>query len=184
MFSGIGRGVVGQYVVPAAIGGVGALGLDIAWGYVSPHLPTKLQSGWFGLAVKSALVISGVYALGRVLPRQKQNLHVAGLGAVTVLAATAIKGAAQSVLPSSTPGLSGYIDYQSYALPGARAGMHGYMPRTLGSLEDLYSPAAVIQPPGTAVPRQFGGFNGYIAVQPHVMGSGGLMGYDWSNDGM
>jgi hypothetical protein len=37
------------------------------------------------------------------------------------------------------------------------------------------------------VPRQFGGLaglRGYIAAQPHVAGNGGLMGYDWTNDGM
>ncbi len=180
-----GRGIVGQYIVPAGLGGVGALGLDIAWGYAAPHLPAQLQTGWLSLAAKSALVIGGVMLVGRFLPRYRQKVQVAGVGAITVLAANAIKGAAQGILPATTPGLSGYIDYQSYALPGARAGgMHGYMPRTLGSLEDLYSPAAVIQPSGTAVPRQFGGFAGYVAVQPHVMGNGGLMGYEWNNDGM
>lgn len=179
-----GRGIVGQYLVPAGLGGVGALGLDIAWGYAAPHMPAQLQTGWLSLAAKSALVIGGVMLVGKFLPRFRQKVQVAGVGAITVLAANAIKGAAQGILPATTPGLSGYIDYQSYALPGARAGMHGYMPRTLGSLEDLYSPAAVIQPAGTPVPRQFGGFAGYVAVQPHVMGSGGLMGYEWSNDGM
>ncbi len=185
--SGMAGGIIRSWVIPAAIGGAGAFGLDIGWGYLSPHLPAQLQSGWFGLLAKSTLVIGGAYMLGRVLPRQRANIHRAGLGAVTVLAATAIKGAAQSVLPATTPGLSGYIDYQSYALPGAGR-LHGYMsqgmPRTLGSLEDLYSPAAVIQPPGTPVPRQFGGLRGYIAAQPHMASGGGLMGYDWQNDGM
>lgn len=180
-----GRGIVGQYIVPAGLGGLGALGLDIAWGYAAPHLPAQLQTGWASLAAKSALVIGGVYLAGRYGPAGlRTKIHMAGVGAITVLAAAAIKGAAQGILPATTPGMSGYIDYQSYALPGARAGMHGYMPRTLGSLEDLYSPAAVIQPAGTPVPRQFGGFGGYVAVQPHVMGNGGLMGYEWAGDGM
>lgn len=180
-----GRGIVGQYIVPAGLGGLGALGLDIAWGYAAPHLPAQLQTGWASLAAKSALVIGGVYLAGRYGPAGlRTKIHMAGVGAITVLAAAAIKGAAQGILPATTPGMSGYIDYQSYALPGARAGMHGYMPRTLGSLEDLYSPAAVIQPAGTPVPRQFGGFAGYVAVQPHVMGNGGLMGYEWAHDGM
>ncbi len=180
-----GRGIVGTYVVPATLGGLGALGLDIAWGYAAPHLPAQVQTGWASLAAKSALVIGGVMLASRFVPQQyRQKVQVAGVGAITVLAAAAIKGAAQGILPATTPGMSGYIDYQSYALPGARAGMHGYMPRTLGSLEDLYSPAAVIQPAGTPVPRQFGGFGGYVAVQPHVMGNGGLMGYEWHHDGM
>ncbi len=180
----MGRGMLGAYVVPAVIGGAGGLVLDIVWGYVSPKLPMTVQSGYAGLAAKLAVVLGAAYAMNRFVPKFRTETHRAAIGAATVLAYGAIKGAAQSVLPATTPGLHGYIDYQSYALPGAGR-LAGYMPRTLGSLEDLYSPAAVIQPPGTAVPRQFGGLRGYIAVQPHVSaGNGGLMGYDWSADGM
>jgi hypothetical protein len=178
---GMPRGIVGGYVTPAVVGALGGIGLDVIWGYLSPRLPAQLQSGWVGAAAKSATAIGLAVAGGRFVPRMRRQFHVAGLGAVTIIAATAIKGALQGMAPN-VPGLSGYIDYQSYALPGAR--LHGYMPRagTLGGLDDaMYSPAAVIQPPGTPVPRQFGG---YIAVQPHMYGSGGFSGYDWTNDGM
>lgn len=179
---GMPRGIVGGYVTPAVVGALGGIGLDVIWGYLSPRLPAQLQSGWVGAAAKSAAAIGLAVAGGRFVPRMRRQFHVAGLGAVTIIAATAIKGALQGMAPN-VPGLSGYIDYQSYALPGAR--LHGYMPRagTLGGLADdaMYSPAAVIQPPGTPVPRQFGG---YIAVQPHMYGSGGFSGYDWTNDGM
>ncbi len=86
-----GRGIVGQYLVPAGLGGVGALGLDIAWGYASPHLPTQLQTGWLSLAAKSALVIGGVMLVGKFAPRYRQKVQVAGLGAITVLAANSAK---------------------------------------------------------------------------------------------
>jgi len=179
----MGRGVVGAYLIPAAIGGAGGLILDLAWGFLAPKLPATVQTGYAGLAVKLGVVLGIAFGLNKFVPKLRTQTTRAAIGAGTVLAYGAIKGIAQSVLPATTPGLAGYIDYQSYALPGAGR-LHGYMPRTLGSLEDLYSPAAVIQPPGTAVPRQFGGLRGYIAAQPHMSSGGGLMGFDWQNDGM
>lgn len=183
-------------LVPAVIGGGGALLLDLTWGAITQtipqkfnvNIPTTFQTGWGALAAKSAVVFGLGWAANRFAPRFRRITSRAVIGAYTVLAYGAVKGLAQNILPSGTPGLSGYIDYHSYALPGTR--MAGYMPRTLGSLEDLYSPAAVIQPSGTPVPRQFGGYiakqpgmSGYM--QPHMMGgNSGLMGYDWTHDGM
>ena len=185
----LGRGIARDYIVPAAIGAAGSVTLDVIWGYVSPKLPTQLQSGWFSLATKLAVVLGVAYGVTRFRPSMRAQVHTAALGAATVAFAGALKGMAQSVLPASVPGLSGYMDYHSYALPGTR--MAGYMPRGggLGDLGDFYSPAAVIQPMGTPVPRQFGGYiaaqpmAGYMS-QPHMSGGSGLMGYDWQNDGM
>jgi hypothetical protein len=188
---GRGGGIVKTYATPVILGAVGGAALNFAWGYVSPKLPANLQAGWVGVATKSAVAIGLAMLVGRFVPRYRQQAQLAGLGAVILTAGPPIIG----LIGSTVPGLSGYIDYQSYSLPMSRSGMHGYMPRGpgLGGLgDDLYSPAAVIQPPGTPVPRQFGGYiatqpntlNGYMAAQPHVMGSGGLMGYDWQNDGM
>lgn len=178
--AGVYGGRIGtQYVIPGVVGAGGALALDIIWGYVSPRLPTQLQTGWAALAAKLGVVVGTAYAIRRFRPGLAPKVNVAAVGAATVALYGALKGVAQSVLPKSIPGLSGYMDYQSYALPGR---MGGYMPRTLGDYGgELFSPAAVIQPAGVAVPRQFGG---YIAAQPHVAGNGGLMGYDWSSDGM
>jgi hypothetical protein len=184
---GGGRGFMRDYGTPVLIGGASGVLLDVAWGYATPYVPATFQTGWAGLLAKGAVLAAGMMILKRVFPRARAQIHTGAVGAATVLAYGAIKGAAQSALGTTVPGLSGYMDYHSYSLPGMR--MHGYMPRTLGSLEDLYSPAAVIQPAGTAVPRQFGsyiarqpGMSGYM--QPHTMGNGGLMGYDWSADGM
>ncbi len=175
--------MVGQYVVPLALGSIGALGLNLGWNFLAPKLPAQLQAaGWVSVAAKSAFAIGAVMLLGRFVPKYRRQIQVAGVGAVIVTAAPPI----MALISATVPGLSGYVDYQSYALPGAGR-LNGYMsamPRTLGSLEDLYSPAAVIQPPGTAVPRQFGGLRGYIAAQPHMSSGGGLMGFDWQNDGM
>lgn len=180
-------------VIPGAIGAVGAVTLDVVWGYISPTIATNFPSistGWLGLAVKLGLIAGVAYGVRRFKPSWGRQVNTAALGAAVLTLYTGVKGALQSVLPSSVPGLSGYMDFQSYALPGGRMG--AYMPRGgLGDLSDFYSPAAVIQPAGTPVPRQFGeymipqrGMSGYIAAQPHVSGGGGLMGYDWQNDGM
>jgi len=179
-----GRGIVGEYLIPGAIAGGGAVALDVIWGYVSPKLPAQLQAGWFSLAAKIGVIVGAAMLVNRFRPGWRAKTHTAAVGAATVAMYGAIKGLAQSVLPATVPGLSGYMDFHSYALPG-NTRLGAYMPRGgLGDLGDFFSPAAVIQPPGTAVPRQFGSLHGYIAAQPHVSGNGGLMGYDWANDGM
>jgi len=182
-----GRSVLDNYVIPGAIGGFGALTLDIAWGYAAPKLPAQVQTGWFALGAKLAVIVLAAAVVNKVMPRARNTTMRAAKGAAVVLGYGAVKQLAKSVLPASVPGLSGYIDYQSYSLPTAR-GVHGYMPRTLGGLgDDLYSPAAVIQPPGVPVPRQFGG---YVAVQPNMLNgyqphmTSGVGDYDWRNDGM
>lgn len=195
-FRGAGRKLT-NYFGPALIGAAGGVTLDVAWGYLMQSFPTlvpaTLQTGWGAYAAKLLLLFGGSFALNKyVLKSNRARLisQRAVLGATTVLTYGALKGSLQSIAPASIPGLSGYMDYHSYALPGTR--MAGYMPRstaTLGSLEDLYSPAAVIQPAGTAVPRQFGGYiaqqPGLSGYQPHMSGGGGVMsGYDWHNDGM
>lgn len=179
---GSSKGIVKGYLVPVTIGGAGGVVLDIAWGYASPRLPLQLQGGWGGLFAKLGVVLGIAYGMNRFLPRFRQETERAAFGAGSVLAYSAIRGLVKQAVPSLP--LSGYVDYQSYSLPVGMRGLSGYMPRTLGGLEDMYSPAAVIQPPGTPVPSQFGRLAGYIAVQPHVSGSGGLMGYDWAHDGM
>lgn len=203
-FRGMGssaKGFVMRLAGPVVIGAAGGVALDVIWGYASPNLtflPASLQTGWGALATKLAAVFGGAMLLNRYViksPSQKLLLNRAVLGAATVVTYGAIRGALHTAAPT-LPGLAGYMDYHSYSLPGTT--MAGYMPRnraTLGSLEDLYSPAAVIQPQGTPVPRQFGGFgcyNGYIAAQPgglgayqpHMQADAGLSGYDWRNDGM
>jgi hypothetical protein len=183
---GSARGLVTGFVVPMAVAGLGGFVMDVAWGFLSPKLPPSLQTGYTALAAKLALVLGLAFGVNKFRPAWRVQTNRAVIGAGGILFYGVWKGLGQSVLPATTPGLHGYIDYQSYALPGAGR-LHGYMasvPRGLGSLEDLYSPAAVIQPSGTAVPRQFGGLRGYIAAQPHMQTGGGLMGYDWQNDGM
>jgi len=177
-----GVGSIRSIVVPALIGAGGAFVVDYAWGYVSgiSQVPAYLKSGWGGIAAKAGLAL-GLGALGfKYAKGQRKFIAYMVGGALTYQAVGVIRS-----LMSGQP-MSGYVDYQAYNLPGTR--MAGYMRAQpqLGDLGDWFSPAAVIQPQGTAVPQQFGGYmpratpmGGYIAAQPHVMG-----GYDWQNDGM
>jgi hypothetical protein len=180
-------GLVKGLIVPAGIGALGAVGFTWLWNQLAPKmtfLPATLQSGWGGLAVRVGMVAGITTLASKFAPAGlKGPVKVAGIGAGTVMLTQALTGLMSG---AGVSGLHSYVDYQSYALPGARMSgympMHGYIPRTLSGLQDdMYSPAAVIQPPGTPVPRQFGN---YIAWQPHMAGGGGLSNYNWTNDGM
>ena len=161
--------LVKDLAMPAAIGGLGAVVLDISWGYASPMLPASLQTGMLASLAKVGIVVGLAMAVGKFMPGLRSKAHTAAVGAVTVQAYNFMKGLAQQTIGTSVPGLSGYIpDYQPIRLGG-------YMPARLG---DLYSPAAVIGPPGSQPVRQFG------AYQAHTAGNGGLMGFDYMNDGM
>jgi len=181
------RGLLGQatgVAVPAGVGALGGVLLDMGWGSLAASSwGAKIpQAGIAGLGAKFAAVILAGWAVKKFAPPKiSRYANDAMLGASTVL----LYGAARSFLHSkypSLPGLAGYMSYPSLA----HAGLSGYMPRgLLGDLSDIYSPAAVIQPPGVPVPRQFGALRGYVAVQPHMLGSGGGMaGYDYMHDGM
>ena len=163
--------VFSHYVMPAAIGGIGAIAFDIAWAYAMPKLPAALQSGWVGTVVEAAAIWLVVAGIRKHAPRQYRMASAAAAGAVTVLAYNALKGVAQQVLPAGTPGLSGYMPSNRYPL-GSMGRIGAYQVRPLG---DYYSPAAVVQSP---VPRQFG------ALQPHLSAGGGNFTPDYGNDGM
>jgi hypothetical protein len=153
-----GQGSVGaHYIIPALIGGIGAVAFDVAWGYGQQYVPASLQSGWVGTIVEAAAIWLVLAGVRKYAPRHFRTASAAGAGAATVLAYNALKGIAQQVLPSGTPGLSGYMPSNRYPL--GRIG--AYQVRPLG---DYYSPAAVVQSP---VPRQFG------ALQPHIASGGG-----------
>lgn len=170
-----GRGsIVSGYIVPAAVGALGAIAFDVAWGYGMTYLPASLQSGWVGTVVELAAIWLVVAGVRRYAPRSYRTASAAASGAATVVAYNALKGVAQQVLPSGTPGLSGYMPAARYPLGGLR-GLGAYQRSSLRGLNDLYSPAAVVQSP---VPQQFGGY------QPHQGGGSGTITPEWQNDGM
>ena len=115
-------------VVPAAIGGAGAVGLDILIAYLP--LPTSLQSGWGNYATK----IAGSFAVGYLggMALGKEKGHQITAGALTVSLYTILRALAQQSLGTSVKGLSGLADFRDYR----RTAMGAYM-----------DPAAVVRTP-------------------------------------
>lgn len=132
-FGGISMGNIGHMLIPAAIGGVGAIGVDVGLAYLP--LPSQLQSGWGNVLAK----IAGAFVLGliggKVLGKEKGKLITAG--ALTVTAATVIRGFASQALGGTVKGLSGYSDYADYRMGAymnpapVLSGMGAYMPPAL-----------------------------------------------------
>lgn len=135
-------------IVPAAIGGAGAVGLDIALAYLP--LPAALQTGWGNYATKIAGSFAVGYLGGMALGKEKGHLITAG--ALTVSLYTILRALAQQSLGTSVKGLSGLADFRDYR----RSAMGAYM-----------DPATVIRRPATgAVPARTA-----ISAQPARMGA-------------
>lgn len=126
-------------VVPAAIGGAGAVGLDILLAYLP--LPATLQSGWGNYATKIAGSFAVGYLGGMALGKEKGHLITAG--ALTVSLYTILRALAQQSLGTSVKGLSGLADFRDYR----RTAMGAYMdPATV-----VRTPQMVAGRPRTAI---------------------------------
>lgn len=99
-------GLVNQ-LVPAAIGGGGALAIDIAIGNI-PHIPEGWKVGWQRTALRVALAVGMGYALRYVPTIKKQTADQMTAGALTVIAYDAIKGMVQQQFPALTLGAYRY----------------------------------------------------------------------------
>jgi len=135
---GMVKGFVGETLIPSLVGAGGALGMNIALGYITPMLPTSLQSGMLNTGVKLVGAVGMGFAAGKVMGR-KVGEQVA-VGAVTVVLYQAIKSMLATAAPS-LPGLSGLEYYSAGMNAGTaplRAGFSGYsalpppMPRGMG----------------------------------------------------
>lgn len=131
-------GSIGETVVPAAIGGFGALGVDIAIGYMS-FIPAEWKAG-----ARRTLLRAGVaFAVGMVArmvlpPKFKKMADQATAGALTVTAYDAAKAFAAEQFPTLTLGmydgdLSAYERVSYDALPTLRSnGVGAYVPAGSG----------------------------------------------------
>lgn len=115
------RGVLHSTVVPAGIGAIGGLTLDIVYGKISPMLPATLQTGIPAFAAKAAAAIGLGMLAGKFLGRDKAK--TATVGAVTVLFYGMMKTQLMASMPSL--GLSGFQDFVTYS---GQPGMGAYMP--------------------------------------------------------
>lgn len=104
---------------PAGIGAAGAIATAIAYGYLSPSLPTTLTTGFFPTLVKAAAAIGVGMLVGKVSSRQDgQYATVGGLTVVLVGAITPYITSAAPTLPGLS-GLAGYGDYIPHRPMGA-----------------------------------------------------------------
>ncbi len=107
-------GFVRGTLAPAAVGGMGALGVDLMLGFLP--LPAAVQTG----ALKPFVRIGAAVALGMIASKiaNKRLGEQVTAGALTVVLYDTIKGGVRSVLPD-LPGLSGYpqLSFVNAGLP-------------------------------------------------------------------
>jgi hypothetical protein len=170
-------------LVPAGIGAAGAIATAIAYGYLSPQLPTTFTTGYFPTLVKAAAAIGLGMLVGKFMSRQ--DGQYAAIGGLTVVLVGAVTPLITSAAPT-IPGLSGLAGYGDY-IPVRRA-MGG--PATLMNRMGAYSPGLAR---GTTT--RFGklGRMGFVSPAPRLgayMGRGATAGdmsgsgFNGLNDGM
>lgn len=141
------RGVLSN-LAPAAIGGAGALGVDVALAYLP--LPDQLKSGWLNTLTRVGAAFAVGIGVGMLTDKRKGQ--IATLGGLTVIAYDVIKGAVRDNFPD-VKGTGGVADYQDYtvgaymngggapALPAPGTG--AYMDPTMGYM----NPAPLVDIP-------------------------------------
>jgi hypothetical protein len=137
------RGIGGGFVIPAVLGGGGAVLMDVAYAYGTSYipLPDALKTGWGATLAKAFGILGIAWVAGRFLPVPKDKVKLAAVSALTVMAYNAIRDQARTALPD-VKGLGSYADYVDYRLTqDHNAGQVGaYMQPALGFI----SPAPVI----------------------------------------
>lgn len=112
-------------LIPAAIGGAGAVALDLTLGYVGDKLPSFLQSGIARTGVK----LAGALALGLVAGKAfgSEKGKAVALGGLTVVLYGALRDALKSAAPSlPLSGLSA-VDFASETIGAYQPSSLGYM---------------------------------------------------------
>lgn len=158
-------------VVPALIGGAGALVVSVGYGYLSPYLPSSLTTGFIPTLVQGAVALGAGFLAGKFLGRQKGN--AVAVGALTVIAVNAVTPYISSATGGSIPGISGFGglklggigDYVPYRKP-IGAYMRGGMGR-LGAAT-FNSPAPRV---GAYMAANRKGMRGYVGFQRPRVGA-------------
>lgn len=101
----IGAGFIGDTLIPSAIGGAGALGLDVLMGVLP--LPVAMKTGPMAPVVKVAGAIGLGFVAGKLTSRKTANQIAAG--AITVTLYNVAKAALVKFGGGKIPGLSEYI---------------------------------------------------------------------------
>jgi hypothetical protein len=102
-------------LVPAGIGAVSAVALDVIVAYLP--LPATVATGWGSIAVKAVGAVGLGFLAGMVAG--KRNGVLVGAGALTVVGYDAVKAALAPTLGTTIKGLSGLADFGDYTSMGA-----------------------------------------------------------------
>lgn len=145
------------------VGALGALGLDLTWGYGSSYLPAALNTGYVMYLSKALMAALVGIVGGKLLKGRGQALAT---GAMTVVFHDALKSTLQTAMPSLP--LGAYVGTSPIVAYGAPA--VGYpqigVPRTGIGLRTGAIPSA------TAMGEYLGGVGGW--------GGASVEGTDWS----
>ena len=99
-------------LVPAAIGGLGAVGVDVTLAYAGSYLPATFASGWGRIALQVAAALGLGYVAG--MATNKRDGQLVAAGALTVTAYSAIRQILAPTLGTTIKGLSGLADFSDY----------------------------------------------------------------------
>lgn len=103
-------------LVPALVGGAGAVGVDVALAYAAPYLPAMLQSGWGRLLAQTGAAIGVGMAAGALVDKRTGAAVMAG--GLVVTAYSGLRQALAPTLGQSIKGLSGLADFADYTRSG------------------------------------------------------------------
>jgi hypothetical protein len=145
----------------AAIGAVGAIGLNVAYGYVSPYLPTGLQTGLAQSAVLGVGALGLGYLVGRFVSKEiGEDVAFGGLTVVMFNAASSLANSAGLPVPTTMAGYGDYTPRRLGAYLPGRPGTTGFGAYMVGR-------------PATSGFRNTG--LGYVSPAPVVRGLGAYM---------
>ncbi len=161
-------GGLGHQIVPALIGGAGAIGVDVGLAYLSPYLPAMLQSGWGRIAAQVGAALGLGFAAGSLVDKETGKAVLAG--ALTITAYSALRQVLAPTLGTSIKGLSGLADFSDYspasnwsggyAVGAGMSGTGAYMPQGAYMRQGAYMPQGKLgyMNPGSFLQKQMGAY--------------------------
>jgi len=141
-------GEVKSMLVPAGIGAVGAVGLNVALAYLP--IPTSLQSG-YGQILVSAAGAAGLGIIAGMIAGKRIGTAV-GVGGLVVTGVQLLNQVLGPTIGGSVKGLSGLADFSDFR--GTGAYMAPQMGRLGGPRMGAYMNPAAMLAPAAASPAQ------------------------------
>jgi hypothetical protein len=143
-------GEVKSMLVPAGIGAVGAVGLNVALAYLP--IPTSLQSG-YGQILVSAAGAAGLGIIAGMIAGKRVGTAV-GVGGLVVTGVQLLNQVLGPTIGGSVKGLSGLADFSDFRGAGMGAYMTPQMGRLGGPRVGAYMNPAAMLAPAAASPAQ------------------------------